>query len=132
MQNELITKTSILSIGEEVGYELGAQMVKDYQLANPQDVHSYVIGRKIIDRILAQPGCAGIQFYNAYNETGEKTLVYIGLDANGKTILEYTCINTEGELSKDKGIVADRIRTGSTPTPYPPSIEGDEWGWSID
>src|SRR5260221_4957615 len=109
IQNELITKTSIAAIGEEVGYELGAQMVKDYQIANPQDVQSYVIGRDIIDQILAQPGCVGIQFYNAYNEAGEKTLVYIGLDANGKSIFEFSCINSQGKLSIEKGIVADRV-----------------------
>jgi hypothetical protein len=130
IQNELITKTSIAAIGEEVGYELGAQMVKDYQLANPNDVQSYVIGRDIIDQILAQPGCVGIQFYNAYNEAGEKTLVYIGLDANGKSIFEFSCINSQGKLSIEKGIVADRVFRPSTS----PSLdtEGDDWGWTID
>ena len=129
MQNELITKTSISAIGEEVGYELGAQMVKDYQIANPQDVQSYVIGRDIIDQILSQPGCTGIQFFNAYNESGEKTLVYVGLDANGKSILEYTCINTQGFLSIEKGIVADRAVRPSTVLP---GLDSDDWGWTID
>jgi len=131
MQNELITKTSISAIGEEVGYELGAQMVKDYQIANPQDVQSYVIGRDIIDQILSQPGCTGIQFFNAYNESGEKTLVYVGLDANGKRIMEYTCINTQGDLFVKNGIVADRVYRPSTTT-TPLELGDDEWGWSID
>lgn len=130
IQNELITKTSIAAIGEEIGYELGAQMVKDYQLANPSDVQSYVIGRDIIDQILAQPGCVGIQFYNAYNEAGEKTLVYIGLDATGKSIFEFSCINSQGKLSIEKGIVADRaVRPGTVL----PGLDSDnDWGWTID
>ncbi|MBL0136559.1 MAG: hypothetical protein IPP79_22550 [Chitinophagaceae bacterium] len=69
------TKLSIrkvAAIGEEIGLELGTQMVKGYQEANPSDVHSYLIGREIIDQILAQPGCVGIKFFNAYNEIGEK------------------------------------------------------------
>jgi myo-inositol-1-phosphate synthase len=130
MQNELLTKGAIATIGEEIGYELGAQLVKDYQVANPSDVHSYMIGRDIIDQILAQPGCVGIKFFNAYNEMGEKTLVYIGLDANGKTMVEQTVVTNDGVLTTEKGIVADRARSDR---PYPgttPEI-GDEdlWGW---
>jgi hypothetical protein len=37
MQNELITKRPVAAIGEEIGYELGAQLVKNYQVANPTD-----------------------------------------------------------------------------------------------
>ena len=129
MQNELVTKTTIAAIGEEVGYELGAQMVKDYQIANPLDAHSYVVGRDIIDQILAQPGCAGIQFYNAYNELGEKTLVYVGLDSTGHTIVEYSCVNDHG-LSIKKGIVADRMT--KPPTSLPGLDSDSDWGWTID
>lgn len=131
MQNELITKRDIKAIGEEIGFELGATMVNDYQTANPQDAYCYVIGRNIIENILAQPGCVGIQFYNAYNEMGEKTLVYVGLDAGGKAILEYATVNQEGQLSTNKGIVADRIvRRPSTPPPTSP--EPDTFTWIID
>ena len=49
-------------------------------------------GGKIIEEILAQPGCVGIRFFDAINETGVKTLVYAGIDAKGKNILEiYDC-----------------------------------------
>jgi hypothetical protein len=109
MQTKLSTK--IEAIGEEIGLELGTQMVKSYQQANPSDVHSYLIGRNIIEQILAQPGCVGIQFYNAYNEIGEKTLVYVGVDKNGKSIVTYSLVDESGALAVEKGIVADRIRT---------------------
>lgn len=132
-QNELITKHDIQSIGEEIGYELGAQMVKDYQVANPQDIHTYTIGRTIIDQILAQPGCVGIQFYNAYNESGEKTLVYIGLDQDGKTILQHSSVNNSGVMITEKGIVADKVRArpSSQPVPPPDGIDGDFW-WDFE
>jgi hypothetical protein len=134
MQNELITKRDIQAIGEEIGFELGAQMVKDYQTANPQDTHCYVIGRNIIDTILAQPGCVGIQFSNAYNEMGEKTLVYVGLDADGKTILEYSTVNNIGELAFEKGIVADRLerRPTTKPPATPTTPDADTFTWTID
>lgn len=126
-QNQLITKAEISLIGEEIGYELGIKMVSDYQKANPNDVHCYTIGRNIIDQILAQPGCVGIELYNAYNEAGEKTLVYTGIDQNGKAILQYTTVNPSGILVAEKGIVADRIRAGK-----PGGLQGDDSWWSND
>ena len=121
MQQELITK-NVAAFGEEIGLELGTQMVKAYQVANPTELRSYVIGRNVIDQILAQPGCVGIKFFNAYNENGEKTLVYLGIDARGKAILQYTCVNQHGILENEKGIVADRI-------PKVPGIPRDEENW---
>ena len=116
--------SNIASIGEEIGVELGTQMVKGYLQANPSDVHSYLIGRDIIDQILAQPGCVGIQFYNAYNEIGKKTLVYVGVDQNGKAIIEFKVVNSEGQLDLSKGIVADRIKKDC--------IVEDDHFWAFD
>jgi hypothetical protein len=112
MTKELHLKANLAQVGEEVGLALGTEMVKNYREANPTDVQWYMIGREIVEKILSQPGCVGLKFYNAYNEAGEKTLVYVGIDQNGKGILEYSIVNTQGELAKEKGIVADRIRIG--------------------
>jgi hypothetical protein len=121
MLQELATKTNLATVGEEIGMELGSQMVKRYHETNPTDVKSYLIGRKIIEEILAQPRCAAIKFYNATNEAGEKTLVYVGVDLDGKPIISYSTVNGEGVLENVNGIVADRVRQES----------GDEHGWWI-
>ena len=115
MQTEL-TKRSVAQVGEAITHELGAQMITDYQAANPTDVKSYQIGRNIIDQILAQPGCAGMRFYNAYNEKGEKTLVYTGVDEFGKSIVEHVVVNAEGNLNNQKAIVADRVNNDDNST----------------
>jgi hypothetical protein len=127
-KNQLLTLKKVASIGEEIGLELGTQFIKEYQIANSTDVQYYVIGRNIIDQILAQPGCVGMRFYNAYNEMGEKTLVYVGLDDKGKPIVEYTCINNEGLLESNKGIVADRARSKERSE----ALDEESWGWVID
>ena len=114
MLQELSTKTSIAKIGEEIGLDLGTQMVKSYQEANPTDVKWYMIGREIIEKILAQPGCVGLKFYNAYNEMGRKTLVYVGVDAQGNSIIEYSLVNVQGTFETRRGIVADRVRDTGT------------------
>ena len=97
MENQTLVKP-VSMIGEEIGLELGKQMISEYQAANPTDVHFYEIGRNILDQILAQPGCAGIRFYNAFNEAGEKTLVYVGLNKDGKAIAQYSVVNNDGVL----------------------------------
>jgi hypothetical protein len=110
MQTETLQKKNLAMVGEEISHELGAQMVKDFQVANPSEVKSYYIGKNIISQILAQPGCVGIKFYNAYNEEGQKTLVYVGVDEFGKNIVEYTVVNNDGSFDKQKAIVADRCK----------------------
>ncbi|MDX1936953.1 MAG: hypothetical protein SFU21_07540 [Flavihumibacter sp.] len=105
-----LQKKDLRLVGEEISHELGAQMVKDYQVANPTDVKAYYIGRNIIDQVLAQPGCVGIRFYNAYNEAGEKTLVYVGVDEFGKALVQYTVVNAAGSFETKKAIVADRSK----------------------
>ncbi|MEO5682967.1 MAG: hypothetical protein ABIQ88_10010 [Chitinophagaceae bacterium] len=116
-QTEL-TQRPVAQIGEAITHELGAQMITDYQAANPTEVKSFQIGRNIIDQILAQPGCVGMRFYNAYNEIGEKTLVYTGVDEFGKALVEYTMVNNDGSFNKNRAIVADRI---------PPVGNDTEW-----
>jgi hypothetical protein len=129
MQTETLQKRDLTMIGEEIPHELGAQMVKDFQVANPSEVKSYYIGKNIISQILSQPGCVGIKFYNAYNEEGQKTLVYVGVDEFGKNIIEYTIVNNEGSFDQKKAIVADRTKQQ---TVEDDSLFGDLWHWLFD
>ena len=98
------------AVGEEIGIELGTQFISSYRQANPTDVTAYYVGRNILDQVLAQPGCVGMRFYNAYNEAGEKTLVYVGVTAEGADMLTVATVNPNGQLDVQKGIVADRIK----------------------
>lgn len=124
--NTELTQRSLAQIGEEISHELGAEMIKNYQSANPTDVKNYTIGSNILNQILAQPGCVGVRFYNAYNEIGEKTLVYTGVDEFGKSIVKYTIVNKEGNFDSKNAIVADRIKT-EPGLPGTDSISADMW-----
>lgn len=95
-------------VGEDIGYELGAKMIKNWHDQNPDDVLASFTGREIIEKILAQPGCTGIRMFNAINELGVKQLVLVGADINGNNILSYTTVGEDGEIIRKKGIVADR------------------------
>jgi hypothetical protein len=107
------------NVGEEIGVELGAQMISSYRQANATDTIGYFVGRNILEQVLAQPGCVGIKFYNAYNEAGSKTLVYVGVNAEGNNMLNISSVNANGQFEMNQGIVADRIR----------EIKDDETAW---
>lgn len=129
LQSKLSTKNPA-TVGEEISHELGAKMVKDFQDAHPEDVTANYIGRNILESILSQPGCAGIRFYNAINETGIKTLVYVGVDMNEKLITAYTGVNNSGELINIQGIVADRSsRPGSEDSDSSSESDSQSWDW---
>ena len=112
MNKELLVKSQVdfPSIGEQISHELAAKMVKNHHDTHSiDDSNSYYIGRNIIDQMLAQPGCVGIRFFDAINESGQKTLVYVGIDAKGKSILEYSTVNDQGKLAVVEGMSADKV-----------------------
>jgi hypothetical protein len=112
MNKESLAKVQLdyQAIGEEISQELGAKMIKNHHdKYSNQESHSYIIGKNIIEAILAQPGCVGIAFADAINEFGNKTLVYVGLDAKGNGITELTTVNDHGKLAVTPGMIGDRL-----------------------
>ena len=119
LQNSTETALFTPAVGEHIGAEAGAKMVKTYFDLHPDQAYGHLIGREIIEKMLAQPGCAGLSIYPGYNEAGVRQLVFSGVDADGDQILQYTVIGDNGLTTKE-GIVADRIittpETSSTPS----------------
>jgi hypothetical protein len=112
MNKELLVKAQInfQAIGEEITHELAAKMVKDHHDKHTvEGSNSYFIGKDVINQILSQPGCVGIRIFDAINEQGCKTLVYVGIDAKGKSILEITTVSNDGKLAVIKAAVGDQI-----------------------
>jgi len=103
-------KLDYQAIGGEISHDLASKMVKDHHDKYTLDgSHSYIIGKNAIDMILAQPGCVGIRFFDALNEEGHKTLVYVGIDSKGKSIIEITTINEDGKLAIIKAASGDQL-----------------------
>jgi hypothetical protein len=116
MNKESLVKdlVDIQSIGEEISHELAAKMVKDHYDKHLHDSKSYIIGKTIIDQILAQPGCVGFRIFDALNEAGEKTLVYVGIDSKGNNLLEFSSVNTHGKIVVTEGMIGDKSNTTSS------------------
>lgn len=110
MKLEQLTQTrNLAEVGEDIGFAEGKQLVNAFKEANPDATQAYYIGRNILDQILAQPGCVGINFRKCLTNLNEEHLVYTGVDATGKDILEFSVVTKTGNVEKQNGIVADRI-----------------------
>lgn len=108
-QKTLTLTTDLAEVGEHIGLAAGVEMINAFRDANPDATTGYYIGRNIIEQILAQPGCVGINFRKCLTNMNEEHLVYNAVDANGKDILEYSVVNNTGDIEKQEAIVADKI-----------------------
>jgi hypothetical protein len=113
-QKEQLTKLEVASAGEAIDHQLAKELIQSYQATYPESFKAVLIGRNIIGQILAQPGCVGIRFIDAINEEGQKTLVYIGVDAANKAILESVVVEKNGAIVAVPAIVADRSPGGGS------------------
>lgn len=133
------TKTALVAhvaeVGQDIGLQEGTAMINRYRELHPEEtVLGHTVGRNIIEQILAQPNCAGINMYYALNHLGQRQLVFIGADAQGRNILEFSKINLEGKLERCKGIVADRVRQTEDiikPGSTKPGISSDDFFWEV-
>ena len=95
------------NVGEHIGYDLGVKMVKEYHDLYG-DGNAQFVGKRILEEILKQPECIGINIYKGINEVGEKNYVIVGIDKNNNPILQNSSISINGVIENREGIVADR------------------------
>ncbi len=107
-QNALLETKSLAEVGENIGLAEGIQLVNAFKKANPTATQGYYIGRNILEQIMAQPGCVGINFRKCLTNMNEEHLVYTAVDAEGKDILEFSVVTNTGDIIKQDAIVADR------------------------
>lgn len=105
------TTRAVAQIGEHIGMELGTTLVKSFFDAYPSLAFGHTIGREILEKILAQPDCSGVTAYPALNEAGKPTLVFAGVNAQGKTIASYPIVSSDGSLDFEEGLIVDRTKT---------------------
>lgn len=112
MQQDLLQKPQIETIGGHIGYEAGEAMVKRFYDKHPEQQYGNIAGREVIEQILAQPDCAGIIILPAYNDTGIRQTVLVGVDSQRQPILNFNMVNISGKIVSEEGIVADGFEKG--------------------
>ena len=108
-KNTLLETKNLAEVGSDIGLSEGIKLVNAFKEANPTATAGYYIGRNILEQIMAQPGCVGINFRKCLTNMNEEHLVYTAVDADGKDILEYSVVTNTGDVVKQDAIVADRI-----------------------
>jgi hypothetical protein len=114
-------------VGENIGYEKGAKMIKAHYDQNQDDIVAHFMGRDIIEGILAQPGVNGIRMFYALNEVGLRQLVLVGTDEKGNNVLNYSTVGDDGQITKKVGIVAGGVR--SCPPYCGDNTDPQQAGW---
>ncbi len=107
LQKELLTQKDFTTLGGEITHEMGNDFIKAYETACPDGQRGFMLGRNILEKILAQPGCTGIRFHHAINQAGQKTVVYVGMDENGNDLLRHTMVTENGVIMSEEAIMAD-------------------------
>src|SRR6185503_19632803 len=107
-QKTLVETKTLAEVGENIGLTEGRELVYAFRAANPEATKGYYIGRNILEQIMAQPGCVGINFRKCLTNLNEEHLVYTGVGADGKDILQFTVVTNTGDIEKQDAIVADK------------------------
>ena len=113
LQKELLTKKDYSAIGEEISHDTAKEFVTAFDREFPNENKFFTMGKNILEQVLSQPGCVGMRFYNGINEKGQKTLVYVGIDADGKDLLERKVVLENGKIATVAGLTVDRNNNGS-------------------
>ena len=71
-QNSLLETMNLAEVGENIGLAEGIQLVNAFKEANPDATAGYYIGRNILEQIMAQPGCVGINFRKCLTNMNEE------------------------------------------------------------
>lgn len=108
MQKELLLKAQVSEIGQHIGYEAGEEMVKRFFDKHPDEAYGHIIGKNIIEKILAQPDCEGMLIFPSYDNNGRRHLVYLGIDGDSKPIVKLSVVDTNGTITSEEAIVGDK------------------------
>ncbi|UGS22313.1 hypothetical protein [Flavobacterium cyclinae] len=88
-----------VNTGSIITQEEAKVLITAFKTKFPQEVTSSFIGANNVKNILDQENCIGLKIHNGYDVENERiSLILLGLDADGKEILE-------------NGIIYDRILT---------------------
>ena len=85
-----------VNTGSIITQEEAKSLISAFKTKFPGEVTSSFIGANNVKNILEQENCIGIRIHNGYDVENERiSLILLGLDADGKEILENGIIYDE-------------------------------------
>ena len=58
----------------------------DYQKTSPDEIRGVAFGKDVIEKLMNQKGVVGLRFYFAKDKNGKNSLVFTGIDKDGRDI----------------------------------------------
>jgi hypothetical protein len=108
-----VEKTTILTAEEQQAADrMGAmipfsefeEMKERFQKdISPADTRAVSYGKTVLEKVLSQKGCVGIRFYFAKDKNGKQTMIFIGVDRNGKDITAPVNAKTQEDPTQTAG-----------------------------
>ena len=86
--------------GGEIDHETAISWTKNHRDKHPGEVISHFYGKEILQKLLAQEGCAGLRFYHAYDHHGKKQLVIVGTGHDGNDLIDKSA----GHMMADSAV----------------------------
>lgn len=78
------------------------ELIASFREKYPLEIKSSFIGMNNVNKILEQENCVGLRIHNGYDsENGKMSLIFVGVDVNGKEILENGLIYDKVLLCPD-------------------------------
>lgn len=69
--------------GDPIDLQTASDWTRNYRNANPGQIIAHGFGSDIIQDVLSQTDCVGMRIYYAINDSGEKSLIIVGVDGAG-------------------------------------------------
>lgn len=73
--------------GELISLIAASQQTANYRNQNPEAIKGHFIGKDHLLNILNQSGCMGIRVYYGIDNSGNKELIFVGVDADENDLL---------------------------------------------
>ena len=74
------------SIGSVVSFKDAKAQMAEYQKTSPDEIRGVAFGKEVIEKLMNQKGVVGLRFYFAKDKNGKSSLVFTGIDKDGRDI----------------------------------------------
>ncbi|MFN8345764.1 MAG: hypothetical protein U0X91_12200 [Spirosomataceae bacterium] len=91
------------SIGSVVSFKDAKVQMEEYQKTSPDEIRGVAFGKDVIEKLMNQKGVVGLRFYFAKDKNGKNSLVFTGIDKEGRDITTIANARTREDGSAGGG-----------------------------
>ncbi|WP_428662606.1 hypothetical protein [Runella sp.] len=74
------------SLGGIIPFKEAKVRMASFQKNSPDEIKGVAFGKDVIEKLMDQKGVVGLRFYFAKDKDGKNSLVFVGIDKDGKDI----------------------------------------------